>query len=429
MSKVGANRGLGCLMLCLSGLVAPDLRADTVTESAPCDSQAVFAAHGLEVLDASLGASANPVFSPEGLRSAFEVLDWGASEDTQRSIAKYYLGRIGNGDSEKDPQFRLADCAWNAVDGASGESAITASTVDHVFLREGNTLLQGVLDRIGERRRATGIHSIPGEGFDEWLQSVNREIEESTGGLIREPLALQPSTEFAVSNVMWFEAPWLSPFDASKTQPAEFRSTDGSSVQVEMMALETQTVFVAEDEKFTRVLLPYADRDHYMHMLLPGEEYAAAAGDAQTWLDLVDPHRLGMRLILSDASDKPVIGWNGTAIRASVFLPRFDVAGELDLSDHMKAAGYGSLFGDAGAFAGLTGQPLLLSRITQDIRVRTREEGSAAAAVTTAEMTRSGGLRAVREIHFDRPFLFVIGQASTGALLAMGVVGNPAAHE
>ena len=43
MPKVGANTGLGCLMLCLSGLVAPDLRADTVTESAPCDSQAVFA--------------------------------------------------------------------------------------------------------------------------------------------------------------------------------------------------------------------------------------------------------------------------------------------------------------------------------------------------------------------------------------------------
>ena len=59
MPKVGANTGLGCLMLCLSGLVAPDLRADTVTESAPCDSQAVFAAHGLEVLDASLDASAN----------------------------------------------------------------------------------------------------------------------------------------------------------------------------------------------------------------------------------------------------------------------------------------------------------------------------------------------------------------------------------
>ena len=426
MPKVSINTGLGCLMLCLAGLVAPDLRADTVTESAPCDSQAVFVAHGLEVLDASLGASANPAFSPEGLRSAFEVLDWGASEDTRRSIAEYYLRPLGNGDSEKDPRFRLADCAWNAVGGAS---AITASTVDHVFLREGNMLLQGVLDRIEERRRATVIHSMPGEGFAEWLKSVNREIEESTGGLIREPLELRPSTEFAVSNVMWFEAPWLSPFDPSKTQPAEFRSTDGSSVQVEMMALETRTVLVAEDEKFTRVLLPYADRDHYMHLLLPGEEHAAAAGDARTWLDLVDPHRLGMRLILSDASGEPVVGWNGTAIRASVFLPRFDVAGELDLSDHMKEAGYGALFGDAGAFTGLTGQPLLLSRITQDIRVRTREEGSAAAAVTTAEMTRSLESHAVREIHFNRPFLFVIGQASTGALLAMGVVGNPAAHE
>ena len=166
-----------------------------------------------------------------------------------------------------------------------------------------------------------------------------------------------------------------------------------------------------------------------MHLLLPKDDSTREVHHAQMWLDLVDPRTLGRRAYLSGASDNPVIGWDGTAIRAIVFLPRFDVAGNIDLSDHMKATGFGALFSDSAAFPGLTGNPLLLSRVSQDIRVRTREEGSAAAAVTTAEMTRSGGLQTVREIRFDRPFLFVIGQATTGAIVAMGVVGNPAVHE
>ncbi|MCY3873038.1 MAG: hypothetical protein OXF88_01945 [Rhodobacteraceae bacterium] len=414
-------------LLGLLCILAPGLQAETPEETVPCDSQSILAAHGLAVLRASAETTENPTFSPEGLRSVFEVLDWGASENARRDIAEYYLEQYRNGDDET-ASFRLADCAWNTAR-TSSDAEITASVTDHMFLRQGNAPLQDFLDRIGEHERTTEIHSIPDEGFEDWLQSVNRDIEKSTGGLIKKPLALEPSTEFAVSNIMWFEAPWLSPFDESKTQTADFRLSESESVTVEMMASDARNVLYSEDGEFTRVLLPYEDRDHYMLLLLPNEDSSKVTGEVQTWLDQLDPRALGRRDFFSGASDHPVIDWDGMAGRAVVFLPRFDVAGNIDISDHMKATGFGTLYGDSTAFPGLTGNPLILSRVTQDIRVRTHEEGSAAAAVTTAAMTRSGGLETAREIRFDRPFLFVIGQASSGAIVAMGVVGNPARHE
>ena len=427
MIKIRAHVVLACMLLCLAVLLTPNLQAETPAEPVSCDSQDILAAHGLAVLKTLAVSTKNSAFSPEGLRSVFEVLDWGASESARRGITGYYLGQGHDADDET-ASFHPANCAWD-TSRTSGDSVITASATDHMFLREGQTPLQDVFDRIGERGRTTEIHTIPDNGFEEWLESANRDIEKSTGGLIKEPLALDPSTEFAISNIIWFEAPWLVPFDESKTETADFHSSENESVSVEMMVSDDRTVLFSEDGGFTRVLLPYADRDHYMHLLLPREDSAKVTGEAQTWLDLVDPRMLGMRIRPSDATDDPVIGWDGTVVRAVIFLPRFDVAGNIDLSDHMKSTGFGSLFNDSAAFAGLTGNPLVLSRVTQDIRVRTREEGSAAAAVTTAEMTRSGGLRTVREIRFDRPFLFVIGQASSGAIIALGVVGNPAVHE
>ena len=113
------------------------------------------------------------------------------------------------------------------------------------------------------------------------------------------------------------------------------------------------------------------------------------------------------------------------------FVRRFDAAGtETRVGDveGQVADAQGQVAAPA-AFSGLTDPSLRLDRITQNIHLRTDEAGSRVSAVTTATMSRSAFEPKVREIRFDRPFLYVVGQASSGALLAMGVVGNPAAGE
>ena len=177
------------------------------------------------------------------------------------------------------------------------------------------------------------------------------------------------------------------------------------------------------------MLLPYADNDHYMHLLLPRSDGPLSGAKASTLLERSDARTLGLRTTTTEFSDVPIIDWKGQAILANLYLPRFEASRELILSDHVKEAGYSGLFTDPGAFSGLTDPSLLLDQITQNIHLRTDEAGSRVSAVTTAEMSRSAFQAEVREIRFDRPFLYVVGQASSGALLAMGVVGNPVAGE
>ena len=404
---------------------AADAEAQIAVESAACEMQSVLAAHGLRVLQAHSKSQANPVFSPEGLRSVFEALEWGASEKARQLIEDYYLSP---GNTDGSSPLRLTECAWRH-DTSSGDARIHAAAMNLMLMREGITPNPDVVRRARERIPAVELHSIPGSGFDEWLRTINLDIERSTGGRVKDALTLGPETAFAVSNIISFEAPWRLPFDESMTEPAEFQVSGDTSVTMPMMSSGERTVLFAEDDSFSRVLLPYADNDHYMHLLLPRSDGPLSGADASALLERSDARTLGLRTTTTEFSDDPIIDWKGEAIQAELYLPRFEVSQELNLSDHIKAAGYSELFTDAGAFSGLTDPSLLLDRITQNVHLRTDEAGSRVSAVTTATMVRSAEQPEVREIRFDRPFLYLVGQASSGALLAMGVVGNPVAKE
>ena len=455
MSDIGNVVKVSVLVMGLVCLLVGTTRADDDTDDALCDSQPILTGQGLATLQTLSASNDNPVFSPEGLRSVFEILDWGASEKARDRIADYYLEYGENAVPTEQP-FRLSDCAWRHVDEA-GESSFSGLSMDLLLFRGDATPLPDVVQRAGDRERPTELHTIPEEGFSEWLLELNDSIADSTGGRIEEALNLDPATQFAVSNVLVFDAPWLIPFDTVKTDTGAFTLASGDVTAVQMMSTEERSLLVAEDDRFIRVLLLYADNDHYMHLVLPkvdggaklaaddegdgdlpeelgedalaDDDIEAAFSEADSWLALVDAGTLGLRLTPSALSEDATINWDGGVERAVLFLPRFNVSGKINVAEHMKATGHGYLFSDASAFSALTGAPLLLSQVTQNVNLRTDEKGSEAGVVTTAATIRSANQSVAREIRFDRPFLYVIGQASTGALIAMGIVDNPGAME
>ena len=404
---------MGMASIALSGE-----QAKPISWTPSCTAPEVLAAHGVAVLAGASDSTPNPVFSPEGLRSVMEILSLGASEEARAAIAAYYRGAQ---DEVAGQRFDLSECAWK-VDGHVG--GVMASTVDHVFVRDAMPTRR-IVDLLESRSRPPRFHDIPGEGFADWLRSVNREIESDSGALIANPLDLPRSTIFAIANVLWFDAPWRFPFDTGKTRLAPFYLSDGSVVQARMMEHDARDVRVVESEGFIRVFLLYADHDHYMQLVMPRD----AESDVKSWLDRIDPATLSIPLDPDRPAKTPDLGRDGATTRAIVFLPRFDAAAKIDISDHMTVAGFGWLYRDSSAFVGLTGQRLRLDRITQDVRVITEEAGTKAAAVTTVLAKTSLPLHPPKKIRFDRPFLYVIGQGSSGALIAMGVVGDPSDRE
>jgi serpin B len=108
----------------------------------------------------------------------------------------------------------------------------------------------------------------------------------------------------------------------------------------------------------------------------------------------------------------------------SVQLPRFSLRTRLDLQPLLAKLGVTDLFDESKAdFSGIAPVPgLFVGAFVHEAWVKVDEEGTEAAAATGAVV----GLRSVDfPIVFDRPFVFMIRDALTGAVLFTGRVMDP----
>ena len=100
-----------------------------------------------------------------------------------------------------------------------------------------------------------------------------------------------------------------------------------------------------------------------------------------------------------------------------------------------KQLGMAAAFNNQADFSGMTGRPptqgsLKIGAIEHRAVIDVVEEGTEAAAATAVTMMRSGARLPQREpepepFHFDRPFLFLIADGTTGAVLFAGRVVDP----
>ena len=103
-------------------------------------------------------------------------------------------------------------------------------------------------------------------------------------------------------------------------------------------------------------------------------------------------------------------------------LPRFTARSHLSLPDTLAAMGMPTAFGGGADFSGMTGQPdLFLQAVEHEAVVEVDEEGTKAAAASGGAMAGSHG----PTVTVDRPFLFLVRDEPTGAVLFLGRVMDP----
>ena len=107
-------------------------------------------------------------------------------------------------------------------------------------------------------------------------------------------------------------------------------------------------------------------------------------------------------------------------------LPRFKLENDFLLDEPTRKSGLGKIF--SGGFNKLSDDDLFVSSIRQKTFVEVNEEGTEAAAATSVVMIGfAGHAKPVEPVRFfaNRPFLFLIREKSTGAILFMGRVDDP----
>jgi serpin B len=246
------------------------------------------------------------------------------------------------------------------------------------------------------------------EEIDEWVAGrTNDRIDE----LFPEG-AFDQYTRLVLTNAVYLLADWHHQFDESDTREEEFTTLDGSTTSVPLMR-QTETFPYAEVDGHRIVELPYVGEEVNMVVLLPAE------GEFERVEAGLTAGRLGELLDgLSEAEGE-------------VVLPRFEFEAGFGLTDLLSEMGMEVAFDpDEANFDGIAPLEeiegnLFVDDVVHEAYVAVDEEGTEAAAATGVEV----GLDSAPALDFrmvvDRPFLFLIRDRITGALLFLGRVVDP----
>jgi serpin B len=111
-------------------------------------------------------------------------------------------------------------------------------------------------------------------------------------------------------------------------------------------------------------------------------------------------------------------------------LPRFSAETRTDLADTLKAMGMTDAFSRAADFSGITqDERLAVSKVIHQANIDVDEEGTTAAAATvvTGRATMGPGPDyPLTTLNVNKPFLYFIYDKTSGAILFMGQITNPA---
>jgi serpin B len=175
------------------------------------------------------------------------------------------------------------------------------------------------------------------------------------------------------------------------------------------MMRQTGSFAYAERKGVRAIELPYAGEELAMVILLPpaGTFEAFDAGVQAEQVSAID----------RDLTHK----------RVALTMPRFQFASGFRLADVLATMGMPAAFSEGADFSGMTGgRDLFLADVLHKAFVAVDEEGTEAAAATAAIMVPTLAPRQLPiEFRIDRPFLFLIRDIGTGAVLFVGRVVRP----
>lgn len=247
---------------------------------------------------------------------------------------------------------------------------------------------------------------------------INRWTADRTHDRIRDllgPGSLQPTTKLVLVNAIYFKGRWESPFGPKRTENADFRLSDGTTVSVPLMHRTLDRAACLENDRFQGLLIPYKGRTCSMLVLLPREgvpladlEAGLTAGNLESWL--------------SAMSYRKVLLW----------LPRFKMEwGSVNLVPALRTMGLKTVFSPDADFSDITGgRDLQPDMVVHKAFIEVAEEGTEAAAATAMGFKALGARPSPEPppvvFRADRPFLFAILENSTRTVLFLGRLENPA---
>jgi serine protease inhibitor len=245
------------------------------------------------------------------------------------------------------------------------------------------------------------------------VKMVNDWIAEKTHDRIQDMLSSLPDNlAMLLVNAVYFKGKWRHQFDKDDTDDRPFYVTPDAPVDVPMM-YQKENFAVAGTANATLVEMPYGQGNYSMVVMLPDEGVSLAEaamtlnpGDWTEWMGYL----------------------SGGTREVELYMPRFKYEYKRSLGADLAALGMDIAFDPYHAdFSNLSDIQLYITEVLHQTFIENNEEGTEAAAATIVIIgATSVGPITPQVININRPFLYFIRETTTGTIVFMGQVTNPA---
>jgi serpin B len=246
--------------------------------------------------------------------------------------------------------------------------------------------------------------------------TINKWVEDRTNNKIKDVIEdIDPSLVMFLINAIYFKGDWAYRFDKAKTRSDNFYLDGGQVIQTEMMQAEKVAVSTFSHEKFSLVNIPFGNKQFEFSVLLPNSQY--------TTEDIVPDLRPdALNEWMSKAHDQTV----------ELRMPKFKMKWKKRLNEDLSAMGMAQAFTPGYAdFPHFFESPLRLyiDFVDHHSFLEVNETGAEAAAVTVVGVGLTSIGSGPPVLAINKPFIFLIREKHSGAILFMGQLKNPSLLE
>lgn len=347
-----------------------------------------------ECYSASESKSEDCFISPLSVTSVLSLLSNGAKGQTNSNITSVLgFGSVG---SEEANDFYGVVKEIGSLDPSSKFSLANSILLDRPYslAPDFKEVSDNVYDALCENLDFTDQ-----EGCS---QHLNSWVAKQTNNLI-ESVPVQFSGNVSViTNTVYFKGLWKDKFKESSTIEEDFHGADVKKVP--MMSRVGACRFCSKDD-YSAVVLPYGNEAFQMTVILPAEGTSlnqfVKGMDSEKWSGLESSMR---------------------DVNVSVKLPRFTTEWSSSIVPELQALGMDVALARSADFSGMIqgSADIFLSDVYHKSKIIVNESGTEAAAVTSGIATSAGPGAKIPELHADRPFMYVISEISTGAIMFLG---------
>lgn len=343
------------------------------------------------------------VVSPLSVTYLMSMLANGADGETQQQILAT-LGWAGEGIQQPSLQD-INDYSRMLIEKTARlDKAVTVEIANYVAVNK-EFKLNSKFQKSVERDYKAGVESLNFTS-PSTLKRINDWCNDRTHGMIPSIInELDPDAVSYLMNAIYFNGTWKDKFSKEETKQEMFRGYTRDIQYVDMMHRHGE-YFYADGDGYSAVSIPYGNGAFRMTVILPSE--GSFLRDVMASMDG------GKFQALQRSMEK---------CNVDLKIPRFTTEVDLPLNDIISALGAPLIFSSQADFSQFARGDFYVSKMFQKAKIEVSEEGTKAAAVTTAIMMMS----AVRPekmrnvvFHADSPFAYIISENSTGSIYFMG---------